>query len=100
MKADSIARCGHFTHTACGRPWNNGIRKVGFRGLAFENLAAGSGPFATPRAAMRMWLGSPGHRSALLDKRVTVFGTGSRQRVVVDGLRGSVWALHLGRPGR
>jgi uncharacterized protein YkwD len=98
MKSDLIARCGRFTHAACGKPWNSCIRKVGFRGLAFENLAAGSGSYATPRAAMVMWLGSPGHRASLLDGRVTVFGVGSRQRVMIDGWRGSVWALHLGRP--
>jgi uncharacterized protein YkwD len=98
MKADMIARCGRLTHSACGKSWNGVFRTVGFRGLAFENLAAGSGRYASVRSAMASWLGSPGHRAALLDRRVTVFGIGSRQRVRVDGWRGSVWVLHLGRP--
>lgn len=98
MKADLIARCGRLTHAACGKPWNGVFRSVGFRGLAFENLAAGSGRYASVRSAMANWLRSPGHRAALLDGRVTVFGVGSRQRVKVNGWRGSVWALHLGRP--
>jgi uncharacterized protein YkwD len=98
IKADLIARCGTLSHTACGTSLNEGLRSVGFRGLAFENLAAGSGRYATARAAMGMWLGSSGHRKALLDRRVTVFGVGVRLRVMVNGWRGSVWALHLGRP--
>ena len=98
MKADLIARCGTFSHTACGKPWNTGLRSVGFRGLAFENLAAGSGRYATARMAMAGWLRSSAHRHALLEPRVTVFGVGVRLRVMVNGWRGSVWALHLGRP--
>ena len=98
LKADLIARCGTLSHTACGRPWDGVLRSVGFRGLAFENLAAGSGRSATPRAALGMWLGSSGHRKSLLDRRVTVFGVGVRLGVKVNGWRGSVWALHLGRP--
>jgi uncharacterized protein YkwD len=97
-KANLIARCGTLTHTACGTPWNAAIQSAGFRGLYFENLAAGSGRFATPRAALEMWLRSSGHRRALLDQRVTVFGVGMRRGVRVNGWRGSVWVLHLGRP--
>lgn len=98
MKADLIARCGRLTHAACGKPWNGVFRTVGFQGLAFENLASGSGRFGTPRGAMAMWLNSPHHRQALVDARVTVFGAGVRHDIMVDGGRGSVWALHLGRP--
>ena len=98
MKADLIARCGALSHTACGTPWNAGLRSVGSWRLAFENLEAGSGRYATARAAMAGWLGSSGHRHALLESRVTVFGVGVRLRVTVNGWRGSVWALHLARP--
>jgi len=98
MKADLIARCGSLSHTACGKRWNAGLRSVGSWGMAFENLAAGSGRYSSARAAMAGWLRSSGHRRALLEPRVTVFGVGVRLRVMVDGWRGSVWALHLGRP--
>ncbi len=98
MKADLIARCGRLTHTACGKRWDGVLDQVGFRGLAYENLAAGSGRQSSPRAALAMWLNSPGHRGALLASRATVFGVGLRLHVMVEGWRRSVWALHLGKP--
>lgn len=98
MKSRLIARCGTLTHTPCGRPWYAVFRTVGFSGTYREVLAAGGGGQATPRATMSMWLRSPGHRGALLAPRVTVVGTGVRLRAIVDGLRGSVWTLHVGRP--
>jgi uncharacterized protein YkwD len=98
MKADLIARCGTLSHTACGTRWDAGLRSVGSWRLTFENLQSGSGRYATARAAMTGWLRSPGHRHALLESRVTVFGVGVRLRAMVNGWRGSVWALHLARP--
>ncbi len=98
MKTDLIARCGTLTHTACGKRWDSVLDQVGFRGLAYENLAAGSGRQGSPRAALAMWLNSPAHRSALLEPRATVFGVGLRVGVVFEGWRGAVWTLHLGKP--
>jgi len=98
MKSRLIARCGTLTHTPCGRAWYGVFRAVGFSGTYREVLAAGGGGHATPRAAMIMWLRSPGHRGALLAPEVTVFGTGVRLRAIVNGWRGSVWTLHVGRP--
>ena len=98
MKADLIARCGTLSHAACGRRWDGVLDQVGFRGLAYENLAAGSGRQGSPRSALSMWLNSPAHRSALLAPRATVFGVGLRLHVMVEGWRGSVWTLHLGKP--
>lgn len=98
MKADLIARCGTLSHTACGKRWDGVLDQVGFHGLAYENLAAGAGRQGTPRAAVAMWLKSPAHRSALLAPRATVFGVGLRLNVMVEGWRGAVWTLHLGKP--
>jgi len=95
MKSLLIARCGTLTHTPCGRAWYGVFRAVGFSGTYRENLAAGS---ATPRGTMIMWLQSPGHRGALLAPDLTVLGTGVRLREIVDGWRGAVWTLHVGRP--
>lgn len=98
LKSQLIARCGTLTHTPCGRPWYSVFHAVGFSGSYRENLAAGAGSIATPRAVMAMWLGSASHREALLDPHVTVFGTGVRLRAMINGRRGSVWTLHVGRP--
>ena len=97
-KADLIARCGSLTHSPCGRPWNEVFTRVGFRGRYFENLASSGGSYGTARGAMGMWLESPRHRRGLLARDVTVVGVGLRLQARVDGYRGSVWALHLGRP--
>jgi uncharacterized protein YkwD len=98
LKANLIARCHEMSHTPCGVAWDRQLDRVGFRGLTFENIAAGGGRYGTARGAMTMWLRSPGHRQALLEPRVTVFGVGLRLRARVDGWRASVWTLHLGRP--
>ena len=98
MKSQLIARCGTLTHAPCGRAWYSVFHAVGFSGSYRENLAAGAGTNATPRAVMAMWLGSASHRAALLDPDATVLGTGVRLRAMIDGWRGSVWTLHVGRP--
>lgn len=97
MKARLIARCGTLTHTPCGRPWYSVFHTVGFVGSYHENVAAGRGAYA-PRTVMETWLESRAHRVALLAPEVTLIGTGVRLGAVVDGQRGSVWTLHVGRP--
>ena len=97
-KADLIARCHVMEHDACGRPWNGVFRAAGYNGLGAENLAGGSGRYRSARAAMSMWLASPGHRAALLDPPITGYGVGVRLRARLRGWTGSVWVLHLGRP--
>ena len=41
-----------------------------------ENLGAGSANLATPRGIVRMWMGSSGHRSAILSRSWDEFGVG------------------------
>ena len=96
LKARLIARCGTLTHSPCGRAWYGVFKAVGFSGSYHENLAAGNG--ATPRATMAMWLQSPGHRSALLATDATVVGSDVRLGTMINGSRGSIWTLHIGRP--
>jgi hypothetical protein len=47
---------------------------------------------------MAMWLQSPGHRSALLAADATVVGSDVRLGAMINGSRGSLWTLHIGRP--
>jgi uncharacterized protein YkwD len=52
-----------FTHGA----FSQRMRTFNVHGPAIgENLAWGSGPYATAQATVRMWLGSPAHRANLL----------------------------------
>ena len=78
---DMVAR-GFFEHTAPG-----GVTmvdrimaaryvppRVGW--LLGENLAWGTGSLATPRAVMRAWMDSPGHRANILKRAYREIGIG------------------------
>jgi uncharacterized protein YkwD len=47
--------------------------------LVGENLAWGSGPYASAAAVIREWLASPGHRANLLRPTFTRIGIGTTQ---------------------
>lgn len=64
-----------FTHGAFGER----LARSGARGPAFgENLAWGTGRYASARTIVRMWLESPGHRANLLRPGWTRIGIGAR----------------------
>ncbi len=46
------------------------VRRLG------ENIAWGSGAYATPRRIVALWMGSPGHRANILDGRFREAGAG------------------------
>jgi uncharacterized protein YkwD len=52
-----------------------------------ENIAAGTGGYATPAAIVRLWMNSPGHRANILDGRY--HDTGIGVAVGFPGVRGS-----------
>lgn len=66
-------RCGggQFTHRPCETSFRSTFTKAGYPRSATigENLAWGAGSRGRPRAMMRAWLASPGHRANLLDPR-------------------------------
>lgn len=106
IKAGDVVRCSDFSHTACGRPAGASYGRAGY-GTAraapdvSENLAYGSGPFASPRSIMRAWLGSDAHRENLLDERWLEQGVAMRRPAAFLGVRGNaVWVSHFGRPER
>ncbi|HEX2071756.1 MAG TPA: CAP domain-containing protein [Thermoleophilaceae bacterium] len=55
-----------------------GARYLGgrFSWAVGENLAWGSGSLGTPRAIVRAWMDSPGHRRNMLDRRYREIGIG------------------------
>jgi uncharacterized protein YkwD len=64
-----------FTHGAFAER----LARSGARGPAFgENLAWGTGPYASARSIVRMWMDSPGHRANLLRPGWTRVGIGAR----------------------
>ena len=99
-KTGDILRCQQFSHTACGRDFLYHFRRVGYTSSGCwgvgENIAWGSGSTASPRAIMRAWLNSTGHRDNILKGSFRDFGAGMR-RGTLFGYRGvEVWTAHFG----
>jgi hypothetical protein len=70
LKARDIAECDDFRHEACDRQAYAVVTEAGYPRSGWgENLYTGSGPHATPRAAVVGWLYSDGHRENLLSAR-------------------------------
>jgi uncharacterized protein YkwD len=79
--ARDMARHDYFAHDSRdGRNFVDRIRRSGYirrssGGWALgENLAWGSGSLASPRAIVRAWMNSPGHRSNILNRRFREIG--------------------------
>ena len=95
-KSGDILRCDEFSHEACGREFTYWIERQGYEGCQLgENIAYGSGSFATPRSIFRMWMNSSGHRRNILGPYDDI-GIGLQ----VGGLEGSsgahVWTQQFG----
>jgi uncharacterized protein YkwD len=99
LKSRDILRCDDFDHEACGRDFTYWIERVGYLGDSCgtaENIALGTGRYASPRAIFRAWIGSPGHRRNILGDYDDL-GVGLAVGAL-DGQRGvHVWAQHFGR---
>lgn len=86
-KSARIVACGVFTHYPCGDPF---VPPAGF-GWFGENLAYG---YPTIRATFQSWLGSPGHRTNLLNPAYTLYGSG----LATGGALAPLWTVQFGRP--
>jgi uncharacterized protein YkwD len=99
LKSRDILRCESFSHNACGRDFTYWMRRTGYIDggcwRAGENLAVGSGPFATPRAVFEGWLASSGHRRNILGDFQDL-GIGLRVGELGGRRRAHVWTQHLG----
>ena len=98
-KARDIVACNEFSHTACGKPWDAALRASGYAGGCGswgENIAWGSGSYATVRSIMSGWLNSSGHRANILNSRYADQGVGM-VKATFQGYRGAqVWVSHFG----
>jgi uncharacterized protein YkwD len=71
----------YFSHVSLGgRDVLGRVRAQGYaRGGGWrigENIAWGTGRYATPRHIVRMWMGSPGHRRLILENSFDEAGVG------------------------
>jgi uncharacterized protein YkwD len=67
-----------------------------------ENLAWGTGSLATPRATVRAWMNSPGHRANILNAGFREIGIGIAHGAPVHvgaAARGATYATDFGRRG-
>jgi uncharacterized protein YkwD len=95
-KSGDILRCDEFSHEACGREFTYWMSRFGYHGCTEgENIAWGSGPYATPRSIFQMWMHSQGHRENILG---SYEDTGIGLRVgTLEGYAGAhVWTQEFG----
>jgi uncharacterized protein YkwD len=96
--ARDMARRGYFAHQRSGGP-DLGARlaRAGWSGKAWgETIAYGCGGAGSPRATVRAWMASPGHRAVILSGAYGRAGVGFARRAPV-GCGGRTWVLDVGR---
>lgn len=102
---DMVAR-GYFSHdSANGASFVDRIRRAGYlprrgRPALGEDLAWGSGEFATPREIVASWMESPEHRANILNAKFREAGMGVAFGDVGVGDDGVAYALDFGSRGR
>jgi uncharacterized protein YkwD len=97
--ARDMARRRYFAHQRSGGPSLRArTRRAGFRGRATgETIAWGCGSSGTPRATVRAWMRSPGHRAVILSGHYGRGGTGIAGRAPVRCGQGRTYVLDVGR---
>jgi uncharacterized protein YkwD len=98
-KSGDIIRCDSFSHEACGRQFTFWMQRSGYLAArcwrAGENIAWGTGSYASVRSIFVAWLHSPEHRANLLGRYSSI---GISLRVGnLEGHRGAhVWTQDFG----
>jgi uncharacterized protein YkwD len=98
MKAETIERCGAFSHTPCGESWTGAMRRTGYARGCYtvgENLAWVT-VGVTPRDVLEAWLASPEHRANLLSARFRDTGVATRVVTLPDAGTVELWVQHFG----
>lgn len=100
--ARDMVKRRYFSHVSRGgTAFSTRIKRTGYlrgagRALLGENLAWGSGRLATPRAIVRTWMSSPGHRANILKPAFREVGIGV-VRARPAGTPGATYAAEFGR---
>jgi uncharacterized protein YkwD len=102
--SDDMVRRGYFSHdTPQGVSPSARISRSGYGAgrracAAGENIAAATGPFASPHAIVDMWMNSPGHRANILDRSYHDTGLGVAYGYPgVTSMRGATYTEDFGR---
>jgi uncharacterized protein YkwD len=96
FQAASMARCGQFSHTPCGRPFGWSFRAAGFpigRHPVAENIAWGTGELGSPEETVRHWLASPPHRHNILSRRFGKLGVATVTGTIGGHANAAVWVV-------
>jgi uncharacterized protein YkwD len=98
QKSADIIGCDEFSHEACGRPFQFWIQRYGYlKGCwrAAENIAWGTGSYATVGAIFTAWLQSPEHHENILGPYKEI-GIGLRVGGVEGNEGAAVWTQDFG----
>ena len=98
QKSADILGCDEFSHEACGRPFQFWIQRYGYlKGCwrAAENIAWGTGSYATVGAIFTSWLESPEHHENILGPYREI-GIGVRVGEVEGYEEAAVWTQDFG----
>jgi uncharacterized protein YkwD len=98
MKSADILGCDQFSHEACGRPFAYWDRRFGYlKGCwkVAENIAWGTGTFATVRSIVTHLLESPEHHANILGPYRQV-GLGLRVGDLEGNEGAAVWSQDFG----
>ncbi|HVW48450.1 MAG TPA: CAP domain-containing protein [Solirubrobacterales bacterium] len=97
-RSGDIIDCDDFSHEACGRPFTFWDRRFGYlRGCwkAGENIAWGTGAYATVGAIFTAWLQSPEHHQNILGPYREI-GIGLRVGELEGNEGAAVWTQDFG----
>ncbi|MGH2940269.1 MAG: CAP domain-containing protein [Solirubrobacterales bacterium] len=98
QKSADIVGCDEFSHEACGRPFQFWIQRYGYlKGCwrAAENIAWGTGSYATVGSIFTAWLESPEHHANILGPYREI-GIGMRDGEVEGEEDAAVWTQDFG----
>jgi len=98
QKSADIVSCDEFSHEACGRPFQFWIQRYGYlKGCwrAAENIAWGTGSYATVGSIFTAWLESPEHHANILGPYREI-GIGMRDGEVEGEEDAAVWTQDFG----
>jgi len=93
-----MVRRGYFDHTSpSGSTFTGRVSSAGYRFRSLgENIAWGSGSYATPRSIVRSWMNSSGHRANILRGKFREIGIGIVTGTPVGMSGGAVYTTDFG----
>lgn len=102
--ARDMARNNYFSHDSrSGASFVDRIRRTGYLDgarswIAAENIAWGTGRFSSPKAIVKSWMESPGHRANILSSSLREIGIGvAEDPPIEDAGPGGTYATDFGK---